>query len=105
VGSNVAGIALNGTSVRLAVDYKTQNAATAFSKYVGTAKSRIKNSGAAQNGIETGSSPWIDTEAAHRYSNGLTYYRSQFFGTNVAFATGIFHVTYYVWFKGQRTDT
>lgn len=27
VGSNVGGIPLNGTTVRLAVDYKTQNAA------------------------------------------------------------------------------
>lgn len=99
VGSSAVGSALDPTVIKLAVDYKVQQTSRQMFKYVGVAKSRRKNTGGSGD-----TSPWMDVESILEYHDGHTGFFSQVNGNPVGFANGIFFVTYYVWFKGQRTD-
>ncbi len=99
VGSSAVGDALTTTTVRLAVDFKVQQTSRNLHKYVGVAKARRNNSGGNQ-----GSNPWSDVELADQYHQGQTGFFSQVNGNAMSNPNGIVYVTYYIWFKGQRTD-
>jgi len=98
-GSSSVGDALTTTTVRLAVDFKVQQTSRHMKKYVGTAKARKNNSGGNQ-----GSNLWSDVELADQYHNGQTFLFSQVNGNAATNPNGIVYATYYIWFKGQRTD-
>jgi len=68
-------------------------------KYVGVAKARKNNSGGQQ-----ASNAWADVEVADMYHIGRTALFSQVNGNALTLPNGIVYCTYYIWFKGQRTD-
>ncbi len=67
VGSSVEGEALTQNTVKLAVDFHVQRASSNYHKYVGVAKSRMRNSGGGIAGI-AGSSSWLRNGVTDAYS-------------------------------------
>ncbi len=96
VGSSVTGLALTETTMKLAVDFQAVSSNRKLKKYVGVAKSRSKNF----VGVR-----WLSTESADVYSAGITHFMAQIAGVAAEVAIGRLTVTWYMWFKGQRTNT
>lgn len=67
VGSSVGGNALNGTNIRLAVDFNVKRATSGHNKYIGVAKARMRNTGTAAGGALIGSSRWQNVVAVQPY--------------------------------------
>ncbi len=95
VGSSAVGTTLTEASMQLAVDFKSYSSDRKVSKYVGTTKNRLKN---------FQGSRWLDTQSAVTYSEGTTHWMAQVAGVNDGVALGRIWVTYYMWFKTQRTN-
>ena len=96
VGSQLTGLILNETTMKLAVDFKSMSSARKYKKYVGVAKSRARNF----VGVR-----WLSTESPDAYSAGITHFLTQIAGVAAEAALGRITVTYYMWFKGQRINT
>ncbi len=94
VGSSAVGTLLSETTMKNAVDFQASNADRQFSKYVGTAKNRLRN---------FQGNRWLTTESDVPYSGGTTHFLSQIAGVGDEVALGRMWVSYYVWFKTQRT--
>ncbi len=103
VGSNAVGNALNVTTIRLAVDFIARRANQNFNKYVGVAKARMKNTGALSGSVNTSGSRWSDVQSLDQYHEGLTEFIIQNLGLPADQPSGMMYVTYFVWFKTQRT--
>jgi len=77
-----------------------------MNKYIGVAKSRIKNGSATDaSGLAgTANQRWLDVVAGGVYVPSRTFFEIQNLGLVNGRASGIMYVTYYAWFKGQRVD-
>ncbi len=105
VGSNVVDGALTSGNIRLAVDFKAARANQRMVKYVGVAKSKKRSGGASEAGVPLSTALWHDVDSASNYHNGKTNFIVQNLGLPADQAAGVMYVTYYIWFKTQRTDT
>ncbi len=103
VGSSPTNVALTSTTIKLAVDYTTRRANVPYKKYVGTVKARMRNTGGTV-AISGATNRWLNVASLENYHNGFTQIISQHLGLAVGRAAGMIYVTYYIWFKGQRTD-
>jgi len=105
VGSNLVAGVLNSTNIRLATDFAVRRSNQRHVKYVSVAKSKMKSGGAVESLTPQSTGPWMDTTSPNNYHNGVTKFIVQNLNLPAAQASGMMYVTYYVWFKVQRTDT
>lgn len=105
IGSQAQGGSITATNVRLAVDFNAQSQMKPVHKYVGVAKSRMKNSGDTVTSAVSGDSRWISTSNITKtYHSGHTFISTQIQGLAADVPLGMMTATYYFWFKGQRID-
>lgn len=74
------------TAARLAVDFVCRRSNQKFSKYVGVAKSRLKNGALTTGGIGNGSGNqrWLDVVAGSVYVPSRTFFSTQNLGLPAA---------------------
>lgn len=73
VGSSPTGVPITTATIPLAVDFKVRRANQPMSKYVGTVKSRMRNTGAAAATVGS-TSRWLDVSSTENYHLGHTLY-------------------------------
>lgn len=79
VGSSPTGLALTTTTIKLAVDFKVRRANQPMKKYVGTAKSRTRNTGTTA-ALAGSTSRWLDVASLDAFHLGSTLISAQNLG-------------------------
>ncbi len=79
VGSSPTGVAITTATVNLAVDFKVRRANQPYNKYVGTVKSRMRNTGGSVTTISS-TSRWLDVMSTEAYHLGHTLISAQNLG-------------------------